>query len=437
MSSKSLKPTKPVTLAQQQPPTAPLARSGQIVPLQESPPWSVATKSIVVVGGLAIFTWVIWRFQNLISPLVLALILAYLLNPLVTQLMRRTGMQRGAAVLIVYVIVLLAWLTGAVALGFVAFEQLSRLTALLPDSMTEFMALVQNQIEAIRQYRINIAGYTLSGEMVTSRIDFNALTRQAVTLIQPALSQTGSWAAQLASATISTLLTGFLIFIISLYMAKDSPQFSRSLSELAHQPGYQQDVERLLRDFARIWDAYLRGQVILGLVIGVLVALTLSLLGVNNALGLGVLSGVLEFLPVVGPLIGTAAAVLVAFFQTNNWLGMSAVNYALVVLAVMIIIQQIENNLLVPRIVGDALDLHPLVVMISVLMGTSLAGILGAILAAPVVASVKLLGAYAWRKLLDLPPFPADEPPPKPGRGRMGLAARWRLWRMRVSARKT
>jgi predicted PurR-regulated permease PerM len=389
----------------------------------------------VVVVGLALFVWVIWRFQSLISPLVLALILAYLLNPLVTQLMRRTGMQRGTAVLIVYVVVLLAWLTGAVALGFVAVEQFSRLTSLLPDSMTEFMALVQKQIEAIRQYRVTIAGYTFSGEMVTSRIDFNALARQAVTLIQPALRQTGSWAAQLASATISSLATGFLIFVVSLYMAKDSPQFGRTLSELAHQPGYQHDVERLLRDFTKIWDAYLRGQVILGLVIGVLVALTLSMLGVNNALGLGVLSGVLEFLPIIGPLIATGAAVLVALFQDANWLGMSAVNYALAVLAVMIIIQQLENNLLVPRIVGDALDLHPLVVMISVLMGASLAGILGAILAAPVVASLKLLGAYAWRKLLDLPPFPDPEPPPKPGRGKMGLAARWRLWRMRLGRR--
>jgi len=69
-------------------------------------------------------------------------------------------------------------------------------------------------------------------------------------------------------------------------------------------------------------------------------------------------------------------------------------------------LQQLENNLLVPRIVGGALDLHPLIVMFSVLMGTSLAGILGAVLAAPVVASLKLLGAYAWRKMLDLPPFP-------------------------------
>jgi hypothetical protein len=101
----------------------------------------------------------------------------------------------------------------------------------------------------------------------------------------------------------------------------------------------------------------------------------------------------------------------------------------------MIIIQQVENSFLVPRIVGDALDLHPLVVMISVVMGASLAGILGAVLAAPVAASLKLFGAYAWRKMLDLPPFPKPEPPPKPKRGMSGLAGQWRLWRMKTAGK--
>jgi predicted PurR-regulated permease PerM len=221
-----------------------------------------------------------------------------------------------------------------------------------------------------------------------------------------------------------------LIFVVSLYIAKDSPQLGQTISNLAQQPGYRRDAERLMRDFIKIWDAYLRGQVILGIVIGMVVSLCLSLLGVRYALGLGLLAGVLEFLPVVGPLVSTVAAVIMAFFQADNYLGLGSLNYAATILIVMIVIQQVENNLLVPRIVGDALDLHPLVVMISVIMGASLAGILGAILAAPVVASLKLFGAYAWRKLLDLPPFPEPEPPTKPKRGQSGLAGRLRLGRM-------
>jgi len=165
---------------------------------------------------------------------------------------------------------------------------------------------------------------------------------------------------------------------------------------------------------------------------GVLVGSTLAIIGVSNSLALGVLSGLMEFLPVIGPTIGTVTAVLVAFFQSSNHWELGSLQLGLIVLVAMFALQQLENTFLVPRIVGEALDLHPFVVMISVLMGTSLAGILGAILAAPVVASLQLLITYAWRKMIDLPAFPEPEPPPKPKRGQSGLAGRWRLWRLRL-----
>jgi predicted PurR-regulated permease PerM len=89
-----------------------------------------------------------------------------------------------------------------------------------------------------------------------------------------------------------------------------------------------------------------------------------------------------------------------------NW------QYASVVLIFMLIVQQVENNFLVPRIVGESLDLHPLIVIIGVFMGSSLAGVLGAILAAPLVATLKLVSIYAWRKMFDQPPFPNPEKGP-------------------------
>jgi predicted PurR-regulated permease PerM len=241
-------------------------------------------------------------------------------------------------------------------------------------------------------------------------------------------------AAQVASTTVNTVSNLFLIFVVAIYFAKDSRQFAGQIIDLAGNAGYAADADRLIRDFTRIWNAYLRGQVILGLVMGVVVGFSLVVLGVNNALGLGILAGVLEFLPVVGPLLSSLAAILVAFFQPDNWLGMSSFNYALTVAIVMILLQQLENNMLVPRIVGGALDLHPLLVMISVIMGASLAGILGAVLAAPVVASLKLFGGYIWRKLLDLPPFPQPEAEDRPPTQRLRLVAAW--W-LRVRRRAT
>jgi putative heme transporter len=157
---------------------------------------------------------------------------------------------------------------------------------------------------------------------------------------------------------------------------------------------------------ADIWSAYLRGQIILGVVIGILVSVTLALLRVQNALALGLAFRPAGVYPGHRACDWHGAAVLVALFQPTHVAGLSPLAHAGVVLAAMIVIQQLENNILVPRIVGSALDLHPILVMVGVFMGASIAGILGAVLAAPVLASVKLVGVYAWRKMFDLPPFP-------------------------------
>ena len=376
-----------------------------------SPPWSLSIKVIVAVTALLLIVLVIWRFQSLIPTLVMAAILAYLLSPLVNLAIVRLKVTRGVAVAMVYCLLLLIAIGGGVGLGFLAFEQASSLTTeFLPTSFTDAATLVQEQIHALSARSITIGPYTFSPAMLPSWINLQELAQQAVNLLRPIFSQSGSWLAQLAQATISTLGVIFLVIVVSIYLVKDAPKLWAGISNMAHQPGYRQDAERLLADFSRIWDAYLRGQVILGLVIGVIVSITLSLLGVSNALGLGVLSGVLEFLPIVGALSGSGAAILVALFQSDTIWGLPSYQYALLIAVVMGLIQGLENNILVPRIVGDALDLHPLLVMISVIMGASLAGILGAVLAAPVVATLKLLGAYAWRKMLDLPPFPEPTP---------------------------
>ncbi|MCE7987518.1 MAG: AI-2E family transporter [Caldilinea sp. CFX5] len=379
----------------------------------DSPPWSLSIKVIVAVTVLLLIVLMIWRFQSLLPTLVLAAIVAYLLNPLVNFVTTLFKLSRGGAVAIVYTVLLLLAIGGGVGLGFLAFEQASSLTTeFLPTSFTGAATLVQEQIHLFSQRTFTVGPYTFSPATLPSWINLQELAQQAVNLLRPIFSQSGSWVAQVAQATISTLGVIFLVIVVSIYMVKDAPKLWEGISNLAHQPGYRQDAERLLADFARIWNAYLRGQVILALVIGVIVSITLSLLGVSNALGLGVLSGVLEFLPIIGPLIGSGAAILVAFFQNDTIWGLQSYQYALLIAIVMGLIQGLENNLLVPRIVGDALDLHPLLVMISVIMGASLAGVLGAVLAAPVVATIKLLGAYAWRKMLDLPPFP--EPTPEP-----------------------
>ncbi|MGH2626766.1 MAG: AI-2E family transporter, partial [Anaerolineales bacterium] len=122
-------------------------------------------------------------------------------------------------------------------------------------------------------------------------------------------------------------------------------------------------------------------------------------------------------------------AVLVALFQGHNALGLSPLGFALVVAGAAFLIQQLENNILVPRIIGESLNLHPMIVFVGAIVGASMAGVLGVLLAAPVVATARLWLGYLYRKTVGLETWPAP-PPPDPARS----PARESWWR-RVRSR--
>jgi predicted PurR-regulated permease PerM len=372
-------------------------------PPTDSPTWSRSTKVIVTVSTLLLIALLAWRFQSLLQQLVIAAILAYLLNPIIIILDGRTRLKRTQAILLTYLALAILVIGGLVAIGIVLFEETVTFINQVPTLIGNITSTTQNSISALDPIRLG------PYEVDPSILDWRMVEQQLLGLVEPTLSQGGSVVRDVAAATISLVGNIFFIFVISIYFAIEIPFLSQHVRNLATQPGYQNDAERIMREFSRVWNAYLRGQIILALVIFFVVSIGLSLLGVQNALALGLLAGLLEFIPVVGALIGTAVAVVVAFFQPTTIFALESWQYALVILGFMIIVQQLENNILVPRIVGDALDLNPIIVMIAVLMGASIAGILGAILAAPVMASLKLLGGYAWRKMFDLPPFPNPE----------------------------
>jgi predicted PurR-regulated permease PerM len=369
----------------------------------ESPPWPRSVKVIVAVAALLLALWLVYRFQSLLSQIVMAAILAYVLNPVVVQLDRRTGLKRSTGILLVYLLLATAVIGGFIALGFAAFEQASSLIGQLPQLIERFTAVIEDI--AARTEPIAFGPFLID----PGQINVDLIQEQLIGFIEPLVNRGGQLATNVATATLVTLGNIFFIFIISIYLAIEIPLLGERVASMAQLPGYRRDAERLLREFGRIWNAYLRGQVILGVIIFFIVWLGLALLGVQNSLALGLLSGLLEFIPVVGPIIGAIAAVTVALFQPETMGQMANWQYAILILVFMIIVQQVENLVLVPRIVGESLDLHPLIVIVGVLMGSSLAGILGAILAAPVIATLKLLGLYAWRKMFDQPPFPHPE----------------------------
>ncbi len=387
---------------------------------EESPAWSQSVKILVGVASLILVAAVVSRFTSLILRIVAAGIIAYVLTPLINLIAERSPLSRGASIAVTYLLLILVLVGFFVVLGFSTVQQVENLIETIPN-LVDDVATRLAAVEVIRLGPIELdVAETLGG------FNWAGLEEQIIGGIVPALNQGGRTVLAVLTSTVDVITVVFFTAVISIYLAIEAGRMGTRISGAIYEPAYRRDIERVIREFDRIWRAYLRGQIVLALVIFLAVWVSLAVLGVQNAFGLGLLSGLLEFLPVVGPVIGGIVAAMVAFLQPSNYLGLEPWVFALAVIGIMTLIQQIENNILVPRIVGRALDLHPLVIIIGVFMGASLAGLIGAILAAPVIATLKLLGTYAWRKMFDLPPFPEPEhEKPEPGSGLITRPWNW------------
>ncbi len=367
-----------------------------------SPQWNATTKLIIALTAVAVVGLVLWRFQILVAPLVTAGMVAYLLDPLITLLSGRLKWPRTAAAALIYLVLVILLLASATGLGFYAAGQIANLNL----NVQQIIEGLPERIDEVTHSNVALFGYTFD----LSQFDFTPIYDQIVASLRPVLSQAGAYVGGAVSGAAELFGWALFVLVISFYMVKDMPGLGSAIDRYATDPGYQHDVARLTQEFKQIWNAFLRGQAILGLTIGGIVWIGLTILGVRFAFGLALLSGIVEFLPIIGPILAGAVAVGVALFQDANWFNLSPLAYALLVLAFFLVIQQFENNFFAPRIMGEHLNLHPIVIMVGAIMGASVGGILGLLLAAPVLATLKLVGRYAWRKMLDLPPF-SDEPP--------------------------
>ena len=398
-------------------------------PENSSPPWSRSVKTTVAVIVLLFFILVIWLIQSLLSSLIIAAIISYLLYPVIEFGHRTTRFSRGTITAITYILLTIGFIGLFIYAGISAFRQVSNLVSIAPQ-IVESIPTYLEQINSFLTTPRAIAGFEVS----FPPINFDANNVADITAflsgyIQPVAVQVGSSLGSLALGTATTIGSLVIILFVSIYISNDAPKLQEWVGDVAEFPGYRYDAERLWRSFGRIWQAYLRGQAILGIVIGLVVYVAMLVLGVENPVALGLISGLMEFIPYIGPIVGAGAAILVAIFQdTNNW-GLTSFQFVIVVGIVMMIIQQIENNFLVPKIVGDALDLNPLIVFVGALAGATFAGVLGTILAAPVLATLKLIGVYAWRKMFDLDPFP--EPEKIPEDEPSWAESAWERWQLR------
>ena len=174
-------------------------------------------------------------------------------------------------------------------------------------------------------------------------------------------------------------------------------------------PGYNEDLRRLGSELSKIWNAFLRGQIFIFVMSTLIYIFVLSIFGVRYAIGIAFLAGLAKFLPYIGPAITWVIMALVTFFQSPTPFGMQPLTYMLMVVITTTIIDWIIDNLITPRLLAQTLRVHPAAVLIVALILANLIGLLGLLIAAPVLASFTLLARYTMRKMFDLNPWPPGE----------------------------
>ena len=236
----------------------------------------------------------------------------------------------------------------------------------------------------------------------------NATTLQGA---QRLLGPLAGGAAVVVRGAVNGVVWAIFILVLSFYVVKDGPRLGRFAAMNVPEP-WRPELGRLWQEIVRIWNSFVRGQFVVAFIMGVTVTVTMGALGVRNAAVLGLISGVMEFVPAIGPVIAAVPGILIAAFLGSSWLPIPNLWFALVVGLTYFLLQQFENLYLVPRVVGSRVRLHPAVVIIGVLAGLQLGGILGVLLAAPTIASARALLSYAYCKLFDAEPFRPIEVPP-------------------------
>ncbi|MEW6404966.1 MAG: AI-2E family transporter, partial [Chloroflexota bacterium] len=277
------------------------------------------------------------------------------------------------------------------------------------DGLKELPALIENfsgRVYQLGPFRIDFRA-----------IDLQALSSQVLGMIQPLLSRTGTLLSTVAGRTASFLGWTFFVLLVSYFVLVESGGLRGRLVSV-EVPGYREDVERLGRELGRIWNAFLRGQIIIFFLAVLVYTIVLGLLGVRYAIGLAFLAGLARFVPYVGPAVNWFILFLVAYFQTFKLFHLEPLSYSLLVLGIALVIDQIFDNFVSPRVLSDALKVHPAAVLVAAIIAANLFGVLGVVVAAPILATVTLFWRYTMRKMLDMNPWPEEEPvlpPPPPG----------------------
>lgn len=375
---------------------------------QRSPSWSTTTKLVIGLTLVAIFAGIFLYYRSIVSLMIMAFIITYLFQPLVAFLNEKTRMSwrlSATLVFLVFVILLIGLLTGA---GLVIAQQLNGLVRVLTEITDDLPKLAEDLTAFLARFG---AG---------SLVNLSDLANRLLETIQPLLGQAGSLVGSIATGAATGIGRTIFVVLVAYFILSESQRVGGiPISQI---PQYEYDIRRMLRQLRGIWDSFFRGQIIIFVMVFFVYLVVYSSLGVRYSIALAALTGLAVFIPYIGIWMTSIVLVLVTFFQPANYFGILPWQYSGMILVITLVINFTFDNYISPRFFGHTLDIHPAAVLVAALFMASLLGLIGIFLAAPVVATIKLVGIYVFRKMFDLDPWPVPEEEPAP------VEFPWKRW---------
>jgi len=328
---------------------------------------------MVSIAGL----YFLYRVRVILVPFVFAFFISYILNPAV-RIIEDKKVPRTVAILIVYLVV------GVLASFIVVFgiphivEELNKIGQAIPKLNAEIQSLI-DRVE--NRY----SKFTLP-EGIRQVINERTGHFQNILVNMARAATTG------ILKLCSYLLILIVAPIFAFYMLKDTDRIKESLT-LSIPRDYRSDILAIGRDIDEIIKGFLRGHLLISVIVGFLTALGMYLIGLDFALIIGIIAGVAELVPYLGPFISAVPTVALALLISKKT--------ALYAVFVILVVQQLENTVISPKILGKSLGMHPLSVIFALMAGGELYGFAGIILALPVAATLKVILKYIYLKLVD------------------------------------
>ncbi|MCK8828420.1 AI-2E family transporter [Natroniella acetigena] len=333
-------------------------------------------KKVILLVFLLLLIIFLYQVRVILLPFVLAILLAYLINPIINKLIDNNLPRLGALIFVFGVIGTVLGLSGAILVP-ALIEDLE----ILADKLPVYIQRLQEIIDTInRRY-----------EQFNLPPTINLILIRVVDRVEELSLQFIERTSQTIIGLVSRMLSLLLAPVLSFYILKDLSSMRRVGWSLIPR-NYRTGLQKLLERINLVLFCFLKGQLIVSLLVGVLAILGLYILEVKFALLLGVFAGVTNVIPYFGPFIGILPAVIVASFDSFQ--------LVLWVIVLFFIIQQLEGNIISPKIMGDELGLHPVLIIFSLLAGGELFGVVGMLIAIPTVAIIKEVLNYLFYEIL-------------------------------------